>query len=137
LKPVTHHNPHSAPSTVSFYVDNNGNLLTRENKAEARTYTWDSENRLLKAEVTTEAGTVESQYRYNADGVRVASIVDGEETHYLIDANRPHAQVLVESATDGTVLASYVYGQDLIAQVREGETSFYHTDGLGSTRLKG
>src|SRR5262249_30021849 len=31
-------------------------------------------------------------------------------------------------------LVKYTYGVDLVAQERAGETSFFHTDGLGSTR---
>src|SRR5436305_1522597 len=34
----------------------------------------------------------------------------------------------------GVILVSYVYGNDLISQNRGGERSFYHVDGLGSTR---
>lgn len=49
-----------------------------------------------------------------------------------MDDNRDYAQVLIEDNGTGTV--SYTYGDDLISQTRGGATSYYHYDGLGSTR---
>lgn len=121
---------------TAYTYDNNGNTLSKVNNAtnEQTVYTWDDENRLIGAEITTDAGTTTTEYKYNADGVRVASIVDGEETRYLVDANRNYAQVLEEYNPDGNVEVAYIYGHDLIYQVRNGDVSFYHVDGLGSTR---
>jgi RHS repeat-associated protein len=53
-------------------------------------------------------------------------------THYLVDENRDYSQVLVE--TDGTYTVNYSHGLDLISQSRDGQVSYYLTDGLGSTR---
>ncbi|MGB3694158.1 MAG: papain fold toxin domain-containing protein, partial [Spirulinaceae cyanobacterium] len=64
----------------------------------------------------------------------VSSTVDGVTTSYLLDSNRPYAQVLAEY-TDGALAADYVYGWDLISQERDGDESFYLVDGLGSTRV--
>jgi RHS repeat-associated protein len=120
---------------TTYTYDNNGNNLSKVKDANNQTiYTWDYENRLQSAEITTDSGTTTTEYKYNADGIRVASIVDGVETRYLVDANRPYAQVLEEYSDDGTVTVAYVYGHDLISQGRNGEESFYHVDGLGSTR---
>ncbi|MBP0011483.1 RHS repeat-associated core domain-containing protein, partial [Roseofilum sp. Belize Diploria] len=47
----------------------------------------------------------------------------------------PYAQVLEEYDALGNLQAAYTYGEDLISRVEGGETSFYHIDGLGSTRL--
>jgi RHS repeat-associated protein len=44
-------------------------------------------------------------------------------------------EVLEEYEPDGDTLAAYSYGVDLIAQERAGQTSFFHTDGQGSTRM--
>uniref|UniRef100_UPI00273A70D1 RHS repeat-associated core domain-containing protein n=1 Tax=Oscillatoria sp. HE19RPO TaxID=2954806 RepID=UPI00273A70D1 len=118
-----------------YTYDNNGNTLSRiADATDGVVYSWDYENRLVGAQVTKPTGTVGIEYEYNADGIRVATTVNGEETRYLIDANQPHAQVLSEYAPDGTVQANYVYGTDLISQNRDGVRSFYHVDGLGSTR---
>src|SRR5262249_6842972 len=53
---------------------------------------------------------------------------------YLIDTVQPFAQVLEEYTPGGVIQVSYVYGNDLISQDRGGAKSFYHVDGLGSTR---
>jgi RHS repeat-associated protein len=60
--------------------------------------------------------------------------VAGEETRFLVDKNRDYAQVLEEYTPSKIIKASYIYGQDLISQLRDTERSFYHVDGLGSTR---
>ena len=43
--------------------------------------------------------------------------------------------MLEEYTPDGIIVVSYVHGKDLISQTRGGQTSFYHVDGLGSTRI--
>ncbi|MCC3519827.1 MAG: hypothetical protein JGK25_31040 [Microcoleus sp. PH2017_18_LLB_O_A] len=119
----------------SYTYDNNGNTLSRIKDATDRVvYNWDYENRLIGANITRPTGTVQTQYKYNPDHIRVATTVNGQETRYLIDANQPYAQVLEEYAPGGAVQTSYVYGNDLISQNRGGVRSFYHVDGLGSTR---
>lgn len=40
----------------------------------------------------------------------------------------------METDNAGTVQAVYTYGNDLIAMNRAGANSYYHYDGLGSTR---
>lgn len=42
--------------------------------------------------------------------------------------------MLTETNNTGTIQASYTYGQGLISMNRAGENSYYHYDGLGSTR---
>jgi len=74
------------------------------------------------------------EYAYDADGIRVRSVTDGVVTNYLADKNRDYAQVLEEKDVDGNLIVSYVYGDDLISQKRGGSVSYYHYDGLGSTR---
>ncbi|MFM5983985.1 MAG: RHS repeat domain-containing protein, partial [Sphaerospermopsis kisseleviana] len=58
----------------------------------------------------------------------------GEETRFLVDKNLDYAQVLEEYTPSKIIKASYIYGHDLISQLRDTERSFYHVDGLGSTR---
>ncbi len=77
-------------------------------------------------------------YKYDADGIRVSQTLDptgaADETRFLLDANRPYAQVLEEYTPGGIIKVSYVFGNDLISQNRGGAKSSYHVDGLGSTR---
>ncbi len=119
----------TAGSTKTSTYDNNGNLLQVQSPDQLTTYTWDTENHLLAANT----GTHQLQYQYNADGVRVAATVDGQETRYLVDANRPYAQVLEEYNATGTQV-SYVYGQSLLSQTRSGDSAFYLYDGHSGVR---
>ena len=97
-------------------------------------YEWDLENRLIAAD-TDGDGVNDVTYEYDADGIRVSQTVNSEETRFLLDKNRPYAQVLEEYTPGGILKVSYVHGHDLISQNRHGtDKSFYHVDGLGSTR---
>ena len=121
--------------TTSFTYDNNGNTLSEYTSAtDQATYTWNDLNEMVTATVINSTGTHQMSYRYNSDGVRVAEVVDGQETRYLIDANRPFADVLEEYSPGGAVQVSYVYGRDLISQSRGGVLSFYLRDASGSIR---
>jgi RHS repeat-associated protein len=121
---------------VSYSHDNQGSTLTKTENGVTTEYTWDYENRLIAAKVRDAGGATQQQmqYRYNDNGIRVVSTVDGVETRYLIDANRPYAQVLEEYSANGAVQVSYVYGNRLISEKQGGGRTFYHVDGLGSTR---
>jgi len=117
--------------TFSYRYDDNGNLITRiRNNEETTVYLWDDNNRLV--EVQSPNGETIA-YSYDADGIRVSKTVNNWTTNYLVDKNRPFAQVLEELHREELV-ASYVYGRDLISQDRNNEQTFYHVDGLGSTR---
>jgi RHS repeat-associated protein len=78
---------------------------------------------------------------YNGDGQRVAEVVAGQTTTYLVDELNPtgYAQV-VEERTNGTVTRTYTYGHDLLAQdTRESghqwRAQFFGYDGHGSVRF--
>jgi hypothetical protein len=64
----------------------------------------------------------------------VVQIVDGQEMRFLVDPNGQLAQVVEEYTPGGIVKVSYVRGNALISQNRRGAMSFYHVDGLVSTR---
>ncbi|MGD2184438.1 RHS repeat-associated core domain-containing protein [Lusitaniella coriacea] len=116
--------------TIEYKYDKNGNLTRRtENDVVTATYIWDDQNRMVQAQ--TDAGTV--TYKYDDDNIRVSETVGGTTKSYVLDKNRPYAQVLAEYE-DGNLDASYTYGLDLIEQERDGNESYYSVDGLGSTR---
>ncbi|MEA5471827.1 RHS repeat-associated core domain-containing protein [Spirulina sp. 06S082] len=114
---------------VNYSYDDNGNLKTRTEGGETVNYVWDDQNRLV--EVQSSSGIV--NYVYDDDNIRVSETVGGEMRSYLLDKNRPYAQVLAEY-NNGNLDASYVYGLDLISQERGSVDSYYLVDGLGSTR---
>lgn len=111
--------------TTTFTWDNNGNMLTKG----SQTFTWDRANRL----VSLTNGATTASYTYNGDGVRVGRTVDGATTAYLQDLASGLPVVLRETAS-GTP-TDYVYGTDLVLGLSIGTPTYYHTDGLGSTRL--
>jgi RHS repeat-associated protein len=123
-------------AVTAYTYDANGNTLTRDaGPADHAAYAWDAENRLVAATVTDATGTHAITNKYDADGIRVSQKVGGAETRYLIDTVQAYPQVLLEYRPGGLVVVSYVYGNDLISQTRAvGGQSFYHVDGLGSTR---
>jgi RHS repeat-associated protein len=114
--------------TTTYTYDHNGNVITVEAPGQQVVYDWDSENNLIGANITTATETRQLAYKYNADGIRVASIIDGQETRYLIDANRPYAEVLEEYTPTGQTQVSYVHGLNLISQTRKGVSKFYFED---------
>ncbi|MEH2292107.1 RHS repeat-associated core domain-containing protein, partial [Nostoc sp.] len=122
---------------ANYTYDNNGNTLAKTENGITTEYTWDYENRLIAAIVKDASDAVQQQmqYRYNDNGIRVAATIDGVETRYLIDEMQPYAQVLEEYSSNGAVQVEYIYGNDLIAQEKGSDRTFYHVDGLGSTRV--
>jgi len=120
---------------TQYTYDNNGNTLSEVTSPTDQTvYHWDSQNRLIEADVTTASGTTQTVYQYDVDGIRVSQTTAGQETRYLIDTVQPYAQVLLEYRPSGLIVASYVYGNALISQNRGGVLSYYLVDALGSTR---
>ena len=123
-------------ATIYSY-DNNGNLISEVTGSNSTVYRWanNGENRLMGVTVNEGGVTRNVGYQYNAQGIRVGKVVDGVETRYLIDELQPYAQVLEEYDALGNAKGSYVYGYDLIGKLQGNQPSFYHVDGLGSTRV--
>ncbi|WP_414573235.1 putative Ig domain-containing protein [Nostoc sp. CCY 9925] len=126
-----------ASKVTQFTYDSNGSMKSRSDETQTVTYDWinDGENRLVGVTTTNTNGTSHQQYIYDASGDRVASIADGVRTNYLVDPMRGVSQVLLEYDTNGQVTAEYTYGLGLIKSDRSGNENYYHTDGLGSTRV--
>ncbi len=114
---------------TTYTYDNNGNTLTETLDSVTTTYTYDAKSKLTQVDKSDST----SIYTYNADGIRTSQTIDGVETEFVVDSNRDYAQVL-EEIVDDTSVVKYSYGHDLLSQERSGNTSFYHYDGLGSTR---
>jgi RHS repeat-associated protein len=123
--------------------DLNGNLKSKSTGSDTVFYTWDSDNRLIEAKQGTSEATALTlvRYTYDPNGNRVASTAPGQDgtatvTNYLVDASFPYSQVVQQDIAKGAVVesTSYVRGLDLIQQVRSGQSSFYHADGLGSVK---
>ncbi len=107
--------------SITYTYDANGNLIDDGTNS----YEYDDKNRLVK--VITPTNTIE--YSYDAQDHRIAKIVEGTTTTYLVDPNTPYARVIHESRDNGTEI-DYSYGLRLLS---DGSHSFL-TDALGSTR---
>ena len=109
--------------------DSNGNTLTTGGKS----FSYDSENHLM----TMNGSAV--KLIYDGDGNRVAKIVNGVTTQYLVDDLNPtgYAQV-VEEVVNGAVTRQYTYGLQRISEAQSisgtWTQSFYGYDGFGSVR---
>src|SRR5690606_39154367 len=112
--------------------DGRGNRISATNGTNVTTLSYDALDRLISVSLPT---GMTAGYRYDADGRRVETLLDGQVTRYLWDEASVYGDVILETDGDGDVLASYVLGgMNLLSQTREGDTSYYTQDALGSTR---
>ncbi len=121
----------------TYTYDNNGNMLSKAGNGEQMNLTYSALNQLVHAEMTTTTGSSTVDYAYDHDGIRMGKTINGTDVFtYVVDKNRPYAQVLEEQRTQGALSAttSYVYGDDLLSRTTDGMTHYYQYDGLGSTR---
>jgi RHS repeat-associated protein len=133
-------------TTVTVYgYDANGSTTSKTVGATSTFYRWDAENRLVEAKqgASLASATTIASYVYDGNGNRVVKTeprAQGSKvTTFLVDENQQYAQVLEErEAVGGTgsqVTVAYLYGDDLLNQLRGGQRTYYHYDALGSTRL--
>lgn len=120
------------PTMYTYAYDNNGNTTSRTDGIDTDTYIYDYENRLTSANIQLGSTPGPVSYTYDAEGIRTSKSAGGTTTSFLVDKNRPFAQVLVETA--GATTVSYVHGDDLISMKRSTGTSYYLYDGQMSTR---
>jgi RHS repeat-associated protein len=115
---------------VTYSYDANGNTLEEDDQGVITSYAYNSLNQMVEHG----SGGIATGYQYNPDGVRHRQSDLLSATGYLVDGNRAYAQVLAESV-DGVTDVVYHFGNDLIAQSRDGQAHYFHVDGLGSTRV--
>ncbi len=126
--PTYSYNPSNeltSTSSGSYTYDANGNTLSDPS---GKSYSWDFENRLVQA-VNPGVGT--TTFRYDPFGRRIQKSGPLGTTNYLYD----RMNLIEEVDQAGNVLARYTQGKRLdvpLAEVRQGTTSYYQQDGLGS-----
>ena len=120
-------------SGVTTYTsDGDGNLLTAlAPGSQLTTNTWDGESRL--SNVALPSGAVNT-FLYSADGHMIQKDDSLGTTGFVWDFQN----ILLETSSTNVIQTLYtmepqIYG-NLIAQVRDGVSSFFAFDGLGSTR---
>ena len=121
----------------SYTYDENGNMLTKSGNGEHWQFVYNVQNHLVRVERELSQGSSIIAYQYDYEGIRVSKTINGTQTTtYLVDKNRPYAQVLEAEHEQGALSATvnYVYGHSLISQSIDGVTSYYHHDGSHSVR---
>ncbi len=123
-------------STVTdFTYDDAGNQLHQQTGAEHTDYTWDASNRMIRASVTKAGSTAVEEYKYDAEGNRVAVVNASGETRYMLDLNGQLSQVAAEYTPSGLLIATMVRGNGVIGETRNGVSSILLTDRLGSVSV--
>jgi RHS repeat-associated protein len=115
---------------TSYTYDANGNTLSKDDGS-LTSYSYDYDDRLVHVQSPTNM----LAYGYDVNGIRQSVSVDGVVSKHLVDSNRDYAQVIEERDSSDNLQVAYTYGDDLISQDRGGSVSYYHYDGLGSTRV--
>ena len=113
-----------------YTYDANGNLIrkVRKTNGETTTFSYDFENRLIKAEMPN--STI-AQYKYDPFGRRLEKKVNTTIKSYLYD----NEDILAEYDGSGVLTTKYTHGPGIdepLAIERAGQSYYYHADGLGS-----
>lgn len=121
-----------AAGSTTYVYDANGNTLTKLALGDVTIYSYDFENRLVAVD-----NGVQELYEYDDRGNRVSKAGSGSSVNYLVDSinHTGFSQVLIEYSDTNIPQVTYTFGLDLISQNRAGQLSFYHYDGINSTRL--
>ncbi|HZK00195.1 MAG TPA: polymorphic toxin type 37 domain-containing protein, partial [Tissierellaceae bacterium] len=98
-------------------------------------YSYDNQDRLIKAVVTTDDKVTTETYLYDYAGRRIAKSTDGKVVNYLVDTSGLLSHVLAEYDEDDNLIVYYTRGDDLISQERDGQKHYYLYDGHNSVRM--
>ena len=110
---------------INYTWDNAGNLVSQTTTTGVLvgSYTYDSQNRMISANVSTSAESVIETYEYDYLGNRTAKTSNGVTTEYTTDLSSGYSQVL--KATTGSNAVYYTRGFELISK-SEGTSASYH-----------
>lgn len=129
----------AAAGTITYSYDLNGNRTAKDGPMGHVEYIYDDANRMVEAR---SAGDVVT-YQYAHDGLAIEKTWTPSSGtpvtwRYLWDTSRMHPETIEEWSNEGTgtfhVSATYLFGDDLIAQTRSGVTRYAVLDGFGDTR---
>jgi RHS repeat-associated protein len=116
---------------VSYAYDANGNRATKTEAGQTTTYTYDYENRLVRADLPGGAWVT---YDYDALGRRVRKNNNGTVTLYWYEGE----DIVLETDAAGVEQARYTHGPGIDSPLkvkRGGSAYYYHEDPLGSIVL--
>src|SRR6266566_41169 len=115
--------------TSCLTYDYNGNTLTKADSTGTTNYTWDFENRLTSVTLPGSGGTV--SFKYDPFGRRIYKSSSAGTSVYAYDKNN----LIEETNSSGTAVARYAQALKMdeeLAMLRNGTTSYYEADGLGT-----
>ncbi|QJB44053.1 putative Ig domain-containing protein [Dolichospermum flos-aquae] len=120
-------NQYTNVGNAVYSYDTDGNLISKTEGGQTSTYAYNVENRLTK--VVTSQGTWE--YQYDGLGNRVATVLNGQRTEYLLD---PFGfGDIVGEYNGSTLVANYTHGIGLVSRVNGSNSNYYDADAIGST----
>ncbi len=115
---------------VEFVHDAPGRMVREIMNGEETTYTFNHLD--LITQISSSYGT--ETMKYNGHGDRIARVVDGIETRYVLDSNRGLTKVLAETDSANTPAYYYIYGHGLLEQIgADNSVRTYHFDPTGHT----
>ncbi len=126
----------NSPEGSSVYTyDANGNLI-KQTGSKTADYTYDKENRLLRAAIRQGSSVTTESYTYDYEGNRISRTVNGDDTtFYVNDTGAGLTMVVAETDRNGEETAYYTRGDELLSMERDGEACYYLYDGHGSVRI--
>ncbi|MDB9540082.1 Calx-beta domain-containing protein [Anabaenopsis arnoldii] len=122
-------NQYTRVGNAVYTYDRDGNLIQKNEGGQTTTYTYDVENRLV--EVETADGS-RWEYEYDGLGNRVATIINGQRTEYLLDP-AGLGDIVGEYDGNGNLVTVYHHGIGLVSRVSDSNSYYYDADALGST----
>jgi RHS repeat-associated protein len=122
-------NQYETVGDATYLYDEDGNLIEKTEQGQTWQYEYNSENRLVK--VTAPDNSI-TEYEYDAFGNRIATVIDGQRTEYLVD---PFGLGNVVAEYIGNGLATqYTHGIGLESQISAGSGNYYYDfNAIGST----
>ncbi|MEM8831366.1 MAG: RHS repeat-associated core domain-containing protein [Cyanobacteria bacterium P01_G01_bin.19] len=112
-----------------YQYDDDGNLVSQTTDEGTFLYGYNSENQIVSV---TSPDSTATTYEYDPFGNRIASVVDGERTEYLIDPFG-FGDVVAEYDGNGNLTASYTHGLGLESITNPEASYYYDFNATGST----
>ena len=116
----------AGPKSYAYDLAGNVQSVSNAQTGVTTNLAWDAQSRLTG--VTGPTAAASASYSYNALDQRIGKMSNGSTFAYT------HESDAVDSAVLSDGQAVYQHGLGLISEVRNGASSFYKSDGLGSTR---
>ena len=122
---------------TTYEYNNAGNLVRVVGVGKTAIYSYNSENKLIKATVQQGNNVVVETYTYDYAGNRTSkttTINNHVEKVYYLNDNSSLTNVLVEYSANGDEICYYTIGADLVSQEVNGKVFTYLYDGHGTVR---